>query len=154
MKYFYGKSMSKDFVDNKTNVTKNKIQIKNNELIYFSKKLNKTLKIKAKFSVKQNKCIICKHNKFIKDSNMFGINYLMCQKCTHVFVDRRLTDKSIEKYYTHESTDSLNTYANKNLEMNSLENFIRKRFYKFDGRCSERAYVHIKNIIELKSKKT
>jgi Zn-finger nucleic acid-binding protein len=154
MKYFYGKSMSKDFVDNKTNVTKNKIQIKNNELIYFSKKLNKTLKIKAKFSVKQNKCIICKYNKFIKDSNMFGINYLMCQKCTHVFVDRRLTDKSIEKYYTHESTDSLNTYANKNLEMNSLENFIRKRFYKFDGRCSERAYVHIKNIIELKSKKT
>jgi hypothetical protein len=44
--------------------------------------------------------------------------------------------------------------SDKNLEMNSLENFIRKRFYKFDGRCSERAYVHIKNIIELKSKKT
>lgn len=116
MKYFYGKEMSKEFLDNKINVIDNKVKIKKNKLIYFSKVSNNEVEIKAKFEVKQSKCIICQHKKFFKDSNIFGINYLMCQKCSHVFVDRRLSDKSIEKYYSNESTDSLKTYSNKKVK--------------------------------------
>ena len=60
--------------------------------------------------------------------------------------------EGIAKTCTIEELD-LVINSDKDLDMSNLDNFIKKRFYMFDGRCSERAYLHIKNIIELKRKK-
>ena len=100
MKYFFGKKLTDHFI-------KVKISSENKEMIKSARNL-------AKISnLKQNHCFICGSKETKKESMCYGINYLRCLKCNHVYVDRRISDTDITKYYSKNKNYSSITYANK-----------------------------------------
>lgn len=101
MHYFFGKEMSTDFVNKKLNFdTKNTISRSAKKLV-------------RRLDLKQKQCFICKSKSAKKDCKIFGVNYLICNKCSHAYVDKRLSEKSLSKYYTSDKSYSAITYANK-----------------------------------------
>ena len=86
--FFYGKDMSEEFVKNKLN-----LDPQNGFL-----KLSKNLARHA--DVKQNQCFICKSKKSKKDCSIFGIDYVICNNCSHVYVKKRLSEKALSKLLT------------------------------------------------------
>jgi len=117
----FGKEMSLEFINKKLNSDPK------NSLADSRKKI-------TKFSdLKQTRCFICGSKRGKKDSNIFGINYLTCRKCSHAYVDKRLSDKAISKYYTEDNNYSSVTYANKK-SMKIREEIVKpkiKFFKKF-----------------------
>jgi len=100
MKYFFGKKLTDDFI-------KVKLASENKEMV-------KSARSFAKISnLKQNHCFICGSKKSRKECTSYTINYLRCLKCNHVYVDRRISDKDITKYYSKNKNYSSTTYANK-----------------------------------------
>ena len=103
--FFYGKDMSKDFLENKLNLDPR------NDFLKLSKNLAKHA------DVKQNQCFICKSKRSKKDCNIFGIDYVICQNCSHTYVKKRLSEKALSKFYEEETIHS-NIYAdNKALKL-------------------------------------
>lgn len=92
--FFYGKDMSEEFVKNKLN-----LDPQNGFL-----KLSKNLARHA--DVKQNQCFICKSKKSKKDCSIFGIDYVICNNCSHVYVKKRLSEKALSKFYEEETLHS------------------------------------------------
>lgn len=102
MKFRFGKDVSCDFVEEK--------------LKWNSKYYVKIGKKYAKLSsLKQKHCYICSSKKSRRVSTFFGLNYVMCDKCNHVYTDRRLDDKGLTKYYTEDSNYFNNPYTRKNI---------------------------------------
>ena len=54
---------------------------------------------------------------------IFGIEYVKCAKCSHVYADRHLSDKGLVDFYTKDVHYAKNAYADKRL----LE--IRKKLF-------------------------
>lgn len=115
MDYFYGKDMSSEFVNNKLNFDSK------NSILNLSKRLSKHA------DLKQKQCFICRSSKAKKDCNIFGINYLICGNCSHVYVDKRLPEKSLSKFYAKE-TDHSTIYADKKL-IKLRENIIKPKIH-------------------------
>lgn len=102
MKFRFGKDVSRDFVEEK--------------LKWNSKYYVKIGKKYAKLSsLKQKHCYVCSSKKSHRVSTFFGLNYVMCDKCNHVYTDRRLDDKGLTKYYTEDSDYFNNPYTRKNI---------------------------------------
>ena len=100
MKYFFGKKLTNNFI-------KIKLATENNNMI-------KTAKVFTKISkLKQKKCFICGSKKSKKETTCYSINYLRCINCNHVYVDRRISDENLTKYYSKNKNYSSITYANK-----------------------------------------
>ena len=100
--------MSSDFVNKKLNFdAKNTIPKAGKNFVKY-------------FDLKQKQCFICKSKNAKKDSKIFGVNYLICDKCSHAFVDKRLSEKALSKYYTSDTNYSSITYANKKFRTNLL----------------------------------
>lgn len=100
MKIRFGKEVSKEFIKNKLN--------------WNSESYIKTAKKFAKLSnLRQKNCFICGSKKSKKVCSIFGINYLQCIRCLHVFVDKRPSTRTLTKYYTEDINYSSNVYANK-----------------------------------------
>lgn len=59
-------------------------------------------------------CPVCKSptSSAIGKSNIYGANYVQCQVCTHVYVDKRPTKKAIEGFYLNDVTYAA-TYTSK-----------------------------------------
>lgn len=99
--YQYGKSISNDFVVDKL-------------LKWDSKKFLTTSKEFAnKISIRQKKCPICNNTRSKKLNAFFGIDYMRCSKCSHVFVSKRLTDENLNSYYSNIDISSTAGYTNK-----------------------------------------
>ena len=94
--------MSTEFINNKLNFDSK------NSILNLSKRLSKHV------DLKQKQCFICGSKKAKKDCNMFGVNYLICGNCSHVYVDKRLSEKSLSKFYVKETVHSF-IYTDKKL---------------------------------------
>lgn len=113
MEFRFGKDASKQFIENK--------------LKWDSKSYIKIAKKFAKYSdLKQKSCYVCGGKKAKKVCSFYGINYLKCLKCSHIFADRRPSQKILTKYYTYDIDYSSNAYANKKLLKLREELFIPK----------------------------
>lgn len=82
MEFRFGKEVSLDFVKEKLNWDSN----------YYVKIGKKYAKLS---SLKQKQCYVCSSKKSYKVSSFFGLNYVMCENCNHVYTDRRLEDKEL-----------------------------------------------------------
>lgn len=120
-----GKDVPQEFIFQKLDTTYEK------NTISLSKKL-------TKFSyVKQNNCPICRRKNTKKECSFYGITYLRCQNCSHVFTDKRLSDKSLKKFYEKNTDYFSGTYTNKKLlkirtkifepKINFIKKFVRAR---------------------------
>ena len=102
MHYYYGKKISEDFVKTKLN--------------WNSKKYIETAKKLAKLSdINQRICFICGSTRSKTTSSFYGIKYKMCLNCSHIYANKRLSEKKLTKYYSEDKVYSTNTYANKRL---------------------------------------
>ena len=98
----YGKNVTDEFVKNKLN--------------WDRKYWVRTLKKLAKHSkVKQKKCYICSGYKSKKVCNFYGINYLMCSNCSHVYGNKRLSENELTTYYSTDEDYFKKAYTNKKL---------------------------------------
>lgn len=102
MELKFGKDVSSDFV-------KEKLKWNSKYYVKIGKKYAKMS------SLKQKQCYICFNKKSKKVASVFGLNYLMCQKCNHVYTDRRLDEKGLTKYYTEDPDYFNNPYTRKNI---------------------------------------
>jgi len=101
MRYFFGKDMSSEFINNKISIDPK------NSISNSAKKLIKYL------NLKQKQCFICRSKSAKKDCEIFGVSYLVCRKCSHVYVNKRFSEDSLSKYYMKNINYSSITYANK-----------------------------------------
>jgi len=102
MEFKFGKNVSVDFV-------KEKLQWNSKYYVKIGKKYAKMS------SLKQKECYVCSSKKSHKVSSFFGLNYVMCEKCNHVYTDRRLDDKGLTKYYSEDPDYFNNPYTRKNI---------------------------------------
>jgi len=102
MEFRLGKEVSSDFVKEKLNWNSK----------YYVKIGKKYANLS---SLKQKQCYVCSSKKSHKVSSFFGLNYVMCENCNHVYTDRRLDDKGLTKYYTEDSDYFNNPYTRKNI---------------------------------------
>lgn len=102
MEFRFGKEVSSDFVKEKLNWNSK----------YYVKIGKKYANLS---SLKQKQCYICSSKKSHKVSSFFGLNYVMCENCNHVYTDRRLDDKGLIKYYTEDPDYFNNPYTRKNI---------------------------------------
>lgn len=102
MEFEFGKEVSPDFIKEKLNWNSK----------YYVKIGKKYAKLS---SLKQKQCYICSSKKSHKVASVFGLNYLMCEKCNHVYTDRRLDDEGLIKYYTEDPDYFNNPYTRKNI---------------------------------------
>jgi len=103
MKFFFSKEMTGEFIKNKLNYDLNSHILKSNKKI-------------AKYAdIKQTKCFVCGSRNSKIDCTIFSIDYLICKNCSHAFVNKRLSDKSLSKYYRKNTNYSSINYANKKL---------------------------------------
>jgi len=119
MKYNFGKKISNDFIKSK--------------LDWNSLKYINTAKRLAHISTTyQTKCYLCNSKRSKKQYTIYGINYNKCLNCSHVYTNKRLSEKQLIKYYSEDENYSTNTYANKkliNLRKKTFQpkiNFIKK----------------------------
>ena len=102
LEYKFGKNVSEEFVKEKLNWN-----------IKWGVKIAKKY---AKLStLKQKKCYVCNRTKVRQVSKFYGINYVKCQKCNHVFTDRRLSDEGLKKYYSEDEHYFKETYTKKSI---------------------------------------
>lgn len=99
MKYKFGKSISEEFINNK-------LEINSKKNIQFSRKLAK------KANILQKKCYVCNGTKSTIIAKIFNIKYLKCDKCHHVFANKRLSQSELTKFYSENETYSKRTFAN------------------------------------------
>ena len=102
MKFKFGKNVSVDYV-------KEKLQWNSKYYVKIGKKYAKMS------SLKQKECYVCSSKKSHKVSSFFGLNYVMCEKCNHVYTDRRLDDEGLTKYYSEDPDYFNNPYTRKNI---------------------------------------
>lgn len=102
MEFRFGKEVSSDFVKEKLNWNSK----------YYVKIGKKYANLS---SLKQKQCYICSSKKSHKVSSFFGLNYVMCENCNHVYTDRRLDNKGLTKYYTKDPDYFNNPYTRKNI---------------------------------------
>ena len=58
------------------------------------------------------KCYICQNpGPFQEVLSVWSVHYVQCPKCRHVFLPRRLSEKAMESFYTHNKSYAA-TYAN------------------------------------------
>lgn len=62
--------------------------------------------------VRQKKCYVCNSTKTKEECSFYDITYLRCLNCSHVYTDKRLSEKSLkefysenEDYFTHSNLD-------------------------------------------------
>jgi len=102
MEYKYGKNVSKEFIKEKLN--------------WNTKYWIKTGQKYAKLStVEQKKCYVCSGNKGKPVSSFYGINYIMCQNCNHVYTDKRLSEEGLKKYYSESQEYFNDSYTKKSI---------------------------------------
>lgn len=65
--------------------------------------------------VKQSKCYICDSKTSQKVCSFYNIDYLKCTKCSHVFTNKRPSDKSLSKFYTQNKEYFSYSYTNKKI---------------------------------------
>jgi len=102
VKFVHGKPVTQEFIENK-------IMGDNRD---YAKKTAKQLSKKA--NVKVNHCSVCNGKKFVKKDNVYGINYVQCNKCNLVFSDRILSKKQADNYFKN-SEYPKKVYANKKI---------------------------------------
>jgi len=110
VEYKFGKNVSKEFIKEKLNWNTH----------YFVKIGKKYAKLST---LKQKRCYVCNGKKTRRVSNFYGINYVKCQKCSHVYTDRRLSDQGLKKYYSEDER-----YFNEAYTKKSILNLRRKVF--------------------------
>lgn len=114
MDIVYSKKISQEFFNSKFG--------HDDELPY--RKITKKL---SKISdVKQNYCYICGGKKTKKEFSFFEINYLRCLKCSHVYTNKRLSEKALNKFYREDKIEAGSIYANKKM-LNLREEIIRPK---------------------------
>jgi len=59
-------------------------------------------------------CYICGSKYFTKVMTIYGINYVQCNKCFHVFTDRRLKNRLLNSFYKR-TTHYVKIYKDKSL---------------------------------------
>lgn len=99
MEFRYSKDVSNEFVQEKLSLNVEKE-------ITIAKKMAKISKIK------QKKCYLCSSTKSKPVSHFFGINYLMCQNCNHVYTDKRVSDNVLTKFYAENEDYFKTVYTN------------------------------------------
>jgi len=101
MKFYYGKEVSKEFIETKLDWDKGGI-------------ISKTARKLAKLS-KENQlsCYICGGKRIKKESEFYGINYVRCQKCSLVFATKKPSETVLDSYYSEDQNYSKLAYANK-----------------------------------------
>ena len=113
MEYKFGKNVSEEFV-------KEKLNWNTHHFVKIGKKY-------AKLStLKQKMCYVCNGKRVKQVSNFYGINYVKCQKCGHVYTDRRLSDQDLKKYYSEDEHYFNETYTKKSILNLRKEIFLPK----------------------------
>lgn len=113
MEYKFGKNVSEEFVKEKLN--------------WNTKHFVKIGKKYAKLStLKQKRCYVCNEKKVDKVSDFYGVNYVQCRKCNHVYTDRRLSDQGLKKYYSEDEKYFNEAYTKKSILNMRKEIFIPK----------------------------
>lgn len=116
MDYRFGKEVSEEFIKEKLN--------------WNSKHFIKTAKKYAKLSTfKQKNCYVCSGRKTNLVSSFYGINYLMCQNCNHVYADKRLSAIGLKKYYSEDVSYFSEVYTKKSILKLREKIFIPKIRY-------------------------
>lgn len=102
VEYKFGKDVTHEFVKEKLN--------------WNTKHFVKIGKKYAKLStLKQKICYVCNGDKRHKVSNFYGVNYVQCKKCNHVYTDRRLSDLGLKKYYSEDKKYFNEAYTKKSI---------------------------------------
>lgn len=114
MELRYGKNVSIEFIIKKLNWDENRVIIKT------------ATKLAKHSTKKQNECYICKNKKTKKESTFYGIDYVRCLKCSHVFAKKKPTDEIMNRYYSKDKDYSHLAYANKN-ELKVRQDLIRSK---------------------------
>jgi len=97
----FGKEISFTFIKEKLNNWDSK------KFLLTSKKYAKKAKIN------QTKCFLCENLIHTDVGTFFGIKYRQCKKCSHVFVNKRLSNEKLIKYYSNVDISSTAGYTNK-----------------------------------------
>ena len=103
MKFFYGKKVSDEFVNNKLNWDQD------GSLKKRSRRLSKISDVRIK------KCSLCGTSNSKMVCSFYGVNYLRCVKCDLVYSDRILSEEAMEKFYTSDKDYTSKAYTSKNL---------------------------------------
>lgn len=114
----YGKDVSKEFIIHKINAN--------------SAYMIKSAKEFAKLSkYRQKSCYVCSGKKSKPVSSFYGIRYLMCQKCNHVYAARRITEEQLTNHYSENEDYFTHVYPDKRILPIRKQLFIPKiRFVK------------------------
>ena len=102
VQYYFGKSIPEEFIQTKLNW---------NSLKY----INTAKKLARLSTVHQKKCYLCNSPRSEKQCTFYGIDYVKCLNCSHVYTNKRLSEKKLTEYYSEDEMYSTNTYANKDL---------------------------------------
>ena len=113
MEYKFGKNVSEEFV-------KEKLNWNTRHFVKIGRKYAKLSTLKQKI------CYVCNGKKTRKVSKFYGINYVKCQKCNHVFTDRRLSDQGLKKYYSEDEHYFNEAYTKKSI-INMRKNIFRPK---------------------------
>lgn len=99
MEFKFGKKVTPEFINEKLTIDP-KLQIN-------------TAKRLAKLSrIRQRECYLCGSTKSRIVSKFFGINYLKCQNCSHVYTNKRLSGEELSKFYSKNKKYFQQVYTN------------------------------------------
>lgn len=108
----FGKAISKEFVNSKLNVDQYMIKI--------GKKFGRIAEIK------QKKCYVCNGSSSKRIVNFYGVNYVMCKTCSHIYADRRMSESQLNKFYSDDKNYFKHVYPNKKVLKLRMEIFLPK----------------------------
>ncbi len=111
---YSGKDISSNFIKEKLDYWDSK------------KFLSSSKKYAKKAKIKQLKCFLCENQTSKKVGEFFEIEYRKCNKCNHVYVNRRLSDEDLKQYYHTVDISSTAGYTNKKSIKNRDELFLPK----------------------------
>ncbi len=122
MKFQFSKNLSNEFISAKLDTN-------------YKEYLKTSKKISQMADIKQNLCYICNSKQSIRICEFFGIQYRKCKKCSHLYANKRLSQKKLNEFYTKNKEYSERTYANKKMMKIREELFLPKiRFVKKFGK--------------------
>jgi len=107
--------------DISSNFLKEKLDLWDSKLF-----LSTSKKYSKKAKTKQLKCFLCKNSTYKKVGDFFGIEYRKCNKCAHVYVNKRLSDEDLNQYYHSVKISSTAGYTNKKSIENRDKLFLPK----------------------------
>ena len=116
MEINFGKNVTDEFI-------KEKLSWDSDYIIKTARRLSKLS------NLKQKKCYLCGGTKSRKVNRFYGINYLRCEKCSHVYADKRLSEKALRKFYAEDVGYSTHGYANKKILKMREDLFLSKIQY-------------------------